>query len=52
MMTSISKGGTQKWPKKLKIVETFIGKLGALYDGAISHVSFFLIRPFSGGKCI
>jgi hypothetical protein len=53
MVTSVTKGGTQKLPKKVKIVETYWhdhsleSSWGALFDGTI----IFLFQPFLG-KCL
>jgi hypothetical protein len=54
MGTSVTKGGTQKLPQKIKIVETYWpdhsleSSSGALSDGTIS----FSIHSFSGEKFI
>jgi hypothetical protein len=54
MVTSVTKGGTQKLPQAFKIVETFWhdhsleSSWGALSDGTIS----FAIQLFSRGECI
>jgi hypothetical protein len=54
MVTSVTKSGTQKLAKKIKIVETYwhdhsLESSGvALSDGTISSS----IQPFSGEKCI